>query len=185
MSSVRVLDVGGTEQFWSNAWDKRCERLNITLLNVTSTTLSGDLPLCSIIGDARDLSRFGDKEFDLCFSNSVIEHVGTLEDQQRMAKEVRRVAQKYFIQTPYRYFFIEPHWHFPLWAQLPTWFRVALHRNMNLGWLRKERDYLQARIDVEQIRLISLKEFHLLFPDGEISRERVGPFIKSMIAIRG
>lgn len=180
---INVLDVGGTEEFWLSVWDQRCDRLSITLLNLTATALAGDKPICSIAGDARNLSRFGNGEFHLCFSNSVIEHVGTLSDQRRMANEIQRVAKAYFVQTPYRYFVLEPHFHFPGWAQMPVEVRTWLHQKADLGWLKAEPDYLQARIDVEQIRLISLREFRMLFPGAKILKERVGPLIKSIIAV--
>lgn len=182
-NAISVLDVGGTEEFWLNAWEERCDRLSITLLNVTASPLSGGRSMRSIAGDARDLSCFADKEFDFCFSNSVIEHVGTLGDQKKMADEVQRVARGYFIQTPNRYFVLEPHFHFPGWAQMPVWTRTALHRRMNLGWLKAEPDYLQARMNVEQTRLLSQREFRLLFPRAEMLTEKVGPLTKSFTAI--
>jgi hypothetical protein len=182
--STHILDVGGTEKFWLSVWNEQCEKLSVTLLNLTAGPISGDLPVRSLAGDARDLSQFGMLEFDLCFSNSVIEHVGTLADQRRMADEIRRVAKGYFVQTPYRYFPLEPHFHVPGWAQLPIWCRTVLHQRMNLGWFSAEPDYMKARMDVEQIRLLSMHEFRLLFADAEIRAEKVGPLIKSMIAVR-
>ncbi len=181
---VRVLDVGGTEGFWASLWNPECDRLSITLLNLEGAQPSGRLPIKALVGDARNLSRFETREFDACFSNSVIEHVGTLADQQKMANEIRRVAKGYFVQTPYRYFPVEPHFHVPGWAQLPMWCRTALHQRLNLGWMPAEPDYLRARMDVEQIRLLSIREFRLLFRDGEIWMEKIGPLVKSMIAVR-
>jgi hypothetical protein len=182
--SAHILDVGGTEKFWRSVWNEQCRRLSITLLNLTATPVSGDLPIRSLAGDARDLSQFQNLAFDLCFSNSVIEHVGTLADQRRMAAEIRRVANGYFVQTPYRYFPIEPHFHVPGWAQLPVWCRTVLHQRLDLGWFTAEPDYMEARIDVEQIRLLSRREFRNLFEDAEIRFEKIGPLIKSMIAVR-
>lgn len=64
-------------------------------------------------GDARDMP-FPDKSFDRVFSNAVIEHVGTMEDMQRMAAEVCRVSSKgYFISTPNRLFPVDPHNYLP------------------------------------------------------------------------
>lgn len=48
--------------------------------------------------------QFKEKEFDLVFSNSVIEHVGGFQDQMKAANEIRRVGKNYFIQTPNKYF---------------------------------------------------------------------------------
>ncbi len=61
---------------------------------------------------------FGDREFDIAFSNSVIEHVPP-ELQAAFAAEVSRVADRYFVQTPNRYFPIEPHYQLPLFQFLP------------------------------------------------------------------
>ena len=62
---------------------------------------------------------FGDGEFDVAFSNSVIEHVPP-ELQAKFASEVGRVADRYFVQTPNRYFPIEPHYQLPLFQFLPA-----------------------------------------------------------------
>ncbi|WP_255695553.1 methyltransferase domain-containing protein [Rhodohalobacter sp. 614A] len=51
-------------------------------------------------GDALDMHMFEDKSFDVVFSNSVIEHVGSFENQRRFADEVRRVGKAYWVQTP-------------------------------------------------------------------------------------
>ena len=114
----------------------------------------------------------------------MIEHVGTLADQCAVAKEVRRIARGYFVQTPYRYFPLEPHFHVPLWAQMPLWLRTALHQRVDLGWMRAQPDYLNARADVEQVRLLSIREMHLLFPDAELRLERIAGLVKSIMAVR-
>ena len=181
---TRILDVGGTEHFWTGIWSERCKHLRITLLNIEPATVSGVLPIEAVTGDARDLSAFAAQEFDFCFSNSVIEHVGSLADQKKMADEIRRVCGGYFIQTPYRYFPLEPHFQVPLWAQLPLGVRTALHQRWNLGWMPAEPDYMTARLEVEQIRLLSIREYRLLFADAEIRYEKVGPLIKSLIAVK-
>ena len=80
----------------------------------------------SIIGDARNMKMFRDKKFDLVFSNSVIEHVGDYFQQQRMAEEIYRVGNCYFVQTPNRYFPIEPHFLFPFFNFLPMKIKVFL-----------------------------------------------------------
>jgi hypothetical protein len=184
LDTVRILDVGGTEAFWSRNWSERSRHLEVTLLNLEPERTSGTLPIRAITGDARDLSRFGEREFDFCFSNSVIEHVGELADQKKVADEIRRVCRGYFVQTPYRYFPLEPHFQVLGWAQLPLGLRTKLHQRWNLGWMPAEPDYRKARMEVEQIRLLSIREYRLLFADAEIRYEKVGPLVKSLIAVR-
>jgi hypothetical protein len=180
---VRVLDVGGTVSYWKNNAPDLPRRCEFTLLNLEATSPEGLADARCVAGDARCME-FESAGFDVVFSNSVIEHVGTLNDQAAMAREVRRVGRSYFVQTPNRYFPLEPHFLFPAWQFLPLWFRAGLHRRWNLGWMRRQPDPLQARADVEQIRLLNRREMSRLFPEATIERESLGPFTKSLIAIR-
>jgi hypothetical protein len=182
---TRILDVGGTEHFWMNLYgDSIPSDVAITIVNITLPTTSQHPQIKALAGDARDLSCFQAGQFDVCFSNSVIEHVGTLLDQQRMAAEIRRVAKRYFVQTPYRYFPIEPHFHVLGWAQMPVPVRIAMHRHFDLGWMSAQPDYELAKSDVEQIRLLNVREVRALFPDARLVTEQLGPLLKSLIAIR-
>ena len=112
-----------------------------------------------------------DKSFDLVFSNSVIEHLFTKENQQKMANEVIRVGKNYFIQTPNKYFFIEPHWVFPLFQFLPFSIKVYLTQHFNLGHIPKSKTKVAALAQVNEIRLISKKELKELFIHSEIYTE--------------
>jgi len=125
-----------------------------------------------------------DRSFDLCLSNSVIEHAGTAQDQRDMASEIRRVSNGYFVQTPYRHFPIEPHFLFPAWQYLPVPLRVALYRRFRLGWMGRQPDPRCARADVEQVRLLGQRAFQALFPDGTLRKERLGPLVKSLVPVR-
>jgi len=88
------------------------DQVFITLVNLEPENAS--LPnTTSIAGDARKIEA-EDSRVDVVFSNSVIEHVGANQDQMQMAQEVRRVGKRYFIQTPNKYFPLEPHFLFPL-----------------------------------------------------------------------
>jgi len=137
-----------------------------------------------VMGDVRDLSQFADRQFDLCFSNSLIEHLGSFSEQQQCAAEIRRVAKGYFVQTPYRYFPLEPHFQVPFWVQLPLRLRVAMHRRFDLGWMQKQPDPQMALAEVEQMQLLTVREMRQLFPDGDVKKEKVGGFVKSLIAVK-
>ena len=63
--------------------------------------------------DGRTLP-FTDNQFDIAYSNAVIEHVGGREEQIAFLREAFRVAKKGFLTTPNRHFPIELHTRVPL-----------------------------------------------------------------------
>lgn len=180
---VHILDIGGTESYWKSMELNAGDQVFITLLNLTQNDVS--LPnVTSIAGDARAMIS-KDASFDVVFSNSVIEHVGTYQDQLQMAKEVRRVGKRYFIQTPNKYFPLEPHFLFPLFQFLPINIRVLLLQNFKLGWFSKTPDKVKAREIVEGIRLLGRREFMALFPNAAIYEEKILGMTKSFVAYGG
>ena len=81
---ARILDVGGTQDFWESMGRGNLGDLRVTLLNLEAQPVSGS-NFESVAGDARDLGRYADGSFDVVFSNSVIEHLGpSFADQQLM-----------------------------------------------------------------------------------------------------
>jgi SAM-dependent methyltransferase len=119
-------------------------------------------------GDARTLP-FEDGEFEIAYSNSLIEHLEPA-DRTRFAAEVRRVAGRYWVQTPNRRFPIEPHVLLPGFQFLPP---RAQRRLWRLGVLR---------IPYQPIHLLDAAELSRLFPDAVILRERFAGMTKSLIA---
>jgi hypothetical protein len=159
------------------------EQVFITLLNLKEEGVS--LPnVISLAGDARSLT-MDNASFDVVFSNSVIEHVGSYQDQQRMANEVRRVGKCYFVQTPNRDFPLEPHFLFPFFQFLPVRTRIWLLQNFNLGWFPRTPDAVKAKEVVESVRLLDRHEFAELFPDSIIYEEKVLGLTKSFVAYGG
>ena len=181
---VRVLDVGGTVDFWRQMGLGERDGIEVLVLNVSAQDAAGP-QLRSVTGDARDLSAFEDDSFDVVFSNSVIEHLETRHNQELMASEVRRVGRRYFVQTPNRYFLLEPHFLFPGFQFLPVGGRVALVRRFPLGHHDAIRDPVAARSAVTEIRLLASRELRELFPGAELFRERILGMTKSLIAYGG
>lgn len=182
---VRILDVGGTQGFWEVMGHSNLGDLRITLLNLDTQPVSGS-NFESVAGDARDLSRYADASFDVAFSNSVIEHLGpSFADQQLMANEIRRVAQRYFVQTPNRRFPIEPHFLTPGFQFLPVSARVWAVTHFDLGWYGKFADRKAARREVESISLLTERQIHRLFPGALIYKERFLGLTKSFVAYGG
>jgi hypothetical protein len=185
-ATLKILDVGGTEIFWRNMnflEANPTKSFEITLLNIEPIEIS--LPnFKSVIGDARCMPEFGDQVFDIVFSNSVIEHVGSIQDQINMANEIRRVSKKYFVQTPNYFFPIEPHFLFPLFQFLPLSLRAWLINHFDLGNTKKIPNKEEAFLYVQSLRLLSRKELTKLFPDANIVSEIFFGLTKSYMCIR-
>jgi len=94
------------------------------------------------------------------------------------------VGLRYFLQTPYRYFPIEPHFVFPLFQFLPFFIQVYLVQHFNLGWFHRLPEKLEAKNAVRSIQLLSKKEIHLLFPDAHFEDEMLFGLIKSLLAYK-
>jgi hypothetical protein len=137
------------------------------------------------MGDARAMPQFAAKSFDVVFSNSVIEHVGDYANQRRMADEIRRVGQRYFVQTPNKRFPIEPHFLVPWFQYLPTGTRSWLLSRFDVGWYRRMPDRAAARAEIESIQLLTRKRFSDLFPGATIRDEKFVGLTKSFVAIGG
>ena len=181
--SCRILDVGGNAHYWMGLeplWrDRKC---HITMVNLTSEPVP-DQRFSSAAGDARDLSQFPDASFDLVHSNSVIEHVGLWRDQVRMAQEVRRLAPRYFVQTPNYWFPLEPHFRTPLIHWLPEPWRVAIVMRRACGFYPRAKSSDEARHILDDARLLDARALADLFPDAVIEREHFAGLTKSLIAI--
>jgi hypothetical protein len=80
----------------------------------------------TVRADGRDLP-FADGEFDVGFSNAVVEHVaGGREGQRRFVHELCRVSQRVFVTTPNRMFPLEVHTLLPFVHWLPAAARERL-----------------------------------------------------------
>lgn len=173
-----IVDVGGTERNW-HLIDTAPR---VVLVNINGREYARG-QFVSKRGDGTSLE-WADGFFEIAYSNSVIEHMGTLERQQAFARELRRVGKGYYVQTPYKWFPVEPHLlclciHWlpkPIYRRLVRWFSVW-------GWV--DRPSLGG-VDEQlaEIRLLTVAEMRGLFPDGELVRERVFGITKSLIMMR-
>lgn len=179
--ATTIIDVGGT----AANWDLLDREAKITLVNLESARQHGETGRYTfLVGDATDLD-FADDSFDICFSNSVVEHVGSFDDQRAYAAEVRRVAKGLWVQTPARWFWIEPHYLAPFVHWLPPRIRRRVVRYLTPWGLLTRPTQEQVDDRIEEIRLLTFGEMVELFPDCEIRRERWLGMTKSFIAVRG
>ena len=181
---IRILDVGGTQTFWEMMGYTDEHQVTITVLNIKLPEVRY-ANFIGVEGNALNMAQFGDKEFEVVFSNSVIEHVGNFNDQERMAQEVMRIGKRYFVQTPNYYFPIEPHVLLPAYHWLPKSVRIYLTRHFKLGWRDKVTDYEKAKGLIERTRLLKKKEFVSLFPGALLYDEKILGMVKSFVAYAG
>jgi len=181
---ARVLDAGGTSDFWRKHWHRMPPGTSVVLLNTLHEDRTDFPGLTLADGDVRQMDMFQEKEFDICYSNSLLEHVGTQQDQLHAAQQIRRVARGYFVQTPNRHFPIEPHFLTLGWQYAPLSVRAYLLRKRAWGWVKNPGSLEEARAIVQSIRLLNEEELRRMFPDGSIYREKIGPLTKSLVAWR-
>src|SRR4051794_37170152 len=92
---VRLIDMGGTVQYWSRVGLDflKSRKTTITVVNLFETEIDFDAVDPEVIraevGDACDLNGVADDAYDLSHSNSVIEHVETWANMKRFAAETR------------------------------------------------------------------------------------------------
>lgn len=191
---MRILDLGGTVLSWMHA---PYRPKSVTVINLSRELINLGLePGMSepvggvemIVGDATDASevlcREGiEPEFDLVYSNSVFEHVGGHAPRAKMAAEIQRLAPRYWVQTPYRYFPVEPHWLFPGMQFMPVALRAEIAQRWPLAPFKAERpdDMLAEVLNTD---LMSATEMHFYFPDARLLKEKYLGMTKSLIATR-
>ena len=177
----RVLDVGGTPWFWlKSGLESRVTLLN---LNTSGVTAANAAQFTFVEGDGCALP-LADASFDVVFSNSAIEHVGTWARQEAFAREALRVGRRVWVQTPAREFFIEPHLIAPFIHWLPRGWQRRLVRHFTVrGWFERP-DAAAVEAFLDEVRLLTFAEMSALFPGCTIVRERFLGLTKSYIAVR-
>jgi hypothetical protein len=182
---VRILDVGGTREYWMAVeplW--RHLDLHVTLVNLVAEPVD-DPRFSSLAGNACAMPEFANNSFDIVHSNSVIEHVGRWGAMKAMASEVARLAPHYYVQTPAFGFPIEPHFRAPFFHWIPMPWRIWLTRHIALGAYPKAPTLDDAMRFVEDAILVDAARFRALFPaPARFEKERFFGLTKSFIAIR-
>ncbi len=173
-----VLDVGGTPF----NWNLLSKRPTVTLINY-QLPKHKTTDFTYVVADARNLP-FTTSSFEIVYSNSVIEHLGNTDNQRKMAQEIRRVGKQYYVQTPNKWFPVEPHYLAPFIHWLPKQLRPFFIQYFSLlGWVQK-LDNARCKQLVEEIHLVDEKEFATMFPESQIWKERFLNLVKSLTAVR-
>jgi hypothetical protein len=182
----RILDLGGEPDYWRLFDRPMLEAAKVRITLVNPQAFGVDDPLFEAEeGDACALDHYGDGDFDLVHSNSVVEHVGDWPRMEAFAREARRLAPRYYVQTPYFWFPVEPHFSTPFfhWRSEQGRARALLRRRH--GFAERAADLGAAMRDVQHARLLDKAQFRFLFPDARHLDERFAGLTKSLIAVRG
>jgi SAM-dependent methyltransferase len=131
------------------------------------------------VGDACALP-WEDKHFDIVYSNAVIEHLGSFENQKKMAAEVMRVGKSWFITTPNRWYPFEFHMRLPFVTWLPR--NGYIRFGQLISYNHVERKYMTG-IKRDGLRLITAKELKHCFPSSRIIKQRVTFMAETLICV--
>lgn len=186
-ADMRLLDVGaqadgpqGGQLIDQYPWRNRISALN--LLPEHIHRIQEHYPdVDARVGDARRLP-WPDKSFDIVWSNAVIEHVGSFEDQAKMAREIMRVGKRWFVTTPNRWYPFEFHLRLPLVTWLPRHGYLWCGRFVTYNY--EESRYMRGP-DPTVLRLLSASEMRHLFPGSRIIKQRVTFMAETLIAAGG
>ena len=179
---LRILDIGGSDYYWKGLGFTDDENYKIEIMNIEDQNTESLKNISFIKKDVRDLGDIKDSEYDLVYSNSMIEHLNEFEEQRKLANEIMRIGKNYFIQTPNYYFPVEPHFLLPFFQFLSDDMKTKLVSNFNLGWFEKQTDIVKARELAISVRLLTEKELKEIFPGCEVYKEKYFLFNKSYIA---
>ncbi len=122
---------------------------------------------------------FADGQFDIAYSNAVVEHTGSRDNQRAFIAELCRVAKRVFVAVPNRLFPLEQHTGLPLINYLPLpVFRALLKPTKLAHWSQEEN-----------LNPMFAGEFSRLFPPDKPVKIRYAgfglrPFCSNIIAVR-
>jgi hypothetical protein len=176
-----ILDVGGLPALNGvpGFWQGYVDAFEITLLNLPGSfdrySKAELAPYRLIEADACKCVTLS-KRYDVVFSNSVVEHVGSSRRQERFASFIRSAAESFWVQTPSPFFPVEAHCDVPFWWSIP----IQLRKKWIMSWRRSGEHFLANQM--ASTRPIGEKQLRQLLPNCTILTEHFLGFPKSLIA---
>ncbi len=170
--------MGGTPLFWGES------ARDITLVNLSFDEEPKNPGIKARVGSGMNLP-YPNGAFQLAYSNSTIEHLGTRENQVLFARELRRVGKAVYCQSPNRWFPFEVHYMclFIHWfPRLLGYYPVI--RYLTAWGLIYRPNRSEAAEYHASLKILTISEFQQLFPDCVMVREKFLGITKSMTVIR-
>ena len=118
---------------------------------------------------------FSDQQFDIVFSNAVVEHTGEEAEQKVFVQEALRVSKAFFLTTPNRFFPIEMHSGLPFLHLFPKPVHRLLLSKIGYNYWASESN----------LNLLGAQGFRRLFPDSapvKIVKVRLFGFCSNLVA---
>lgn len=177
---MRVLDLGGTVESWFYAPTRP---KHVVILNLDGRNSGERDWYVARAGDAcQPPADLLSQDFDLVFSNSLLEHVGGHARRKQLAEVISVAAPHHWVQTPYRYFPMEPHWLVPGMQFLPITAQAAISRRMPFGPANRTMTAERIVDECSYVELIGLTQMRGYFPSSDIWCERAAGLVKSIVA---
>jgi hypothetical protein len=181
LDQMSVIDLGGDAGTWTQS---PLHPKHVHVVNIDTPPTEVPAWITVDTGDACALpTEIASRRYDLVFSNSVIEHVGGHERRLRFAESVHTLAPAHWVQTPYRYFPVEPHWIAPGMQFLPVRARAAFARRWPLAHVRSA-DLRDALTGVLWTELLDRSQMRYYFPQSRLISERLAGLTKSLTAVQ-
>jgi hypothetical protein len=146
----KIIDVGVSDVITGG--DNMLERKHPFPATITAAGLGPGTEFRNTFRDIRYVQvapgkplPFEDRHFKIAVSNAVLEHVGSLDEQEKFVEELVRVSDQAFLTVPNRYFFVEHHTLLPLVHWSDTTFGPACRLFKKSKWADSETLILMTR----------------------------------------
>lgn len=192
-----ILDMGGGDGSYMDRFKAFLNNYKVIIADIDKKALQVAEEkgyFTSQIDAASNKLPFNDQEIDCVFCNSVIEHITIPKDQlwsdrsssdsfsdeafeiqKKFATELRRVAKKYYVQTPHKAFPVEAHTWFPFVGYLKRKNQLRVIKQLNKFWVKKT---------APDWNLLDEHDMQKMFPDAEIIVWKKYGFKKEIIALK-
>jgi predicted TPR repeat methyltransferase len=192
-----ILDLGGGDGSYMDRFSSSLKDYKIVISDIDEGSLQRARAkgyYTTILDASSNKLPYKDKEIDIIFCNSVIEHITIPKDQlwsarsyssgfakdafeiqKKFASEIMLSAKKYYVQTPHRHFPIEAHSWFPVISYLNRKTQLTVLKQLNKFWVKKTQP---------DWNLLTEKDMKILFPDAEIIVKKKLGMKKEIIAIK-
>jgi len=189
---TRLIDLGGTVKFWETWGLAKQPLLDVTLVNNHDRDkchANDPIKLPNIHrlnADVLTLSAADFAEYDVIFSNSLIEHLPGRELQRQLARAIVDSGRPYFLQTPNKRSPLDPHFprpYVPFFAAYPRALQARLLSWSALGSSSASPSYDAALVRLQNYYPLTTRDVRQLFPQARIVLERPLGVPMSIIAM--